>query len=299
MGRKLEATLAILNGTIGDYLARTGNGLATDMQLIRGPGVQGPKVVVLVHGLMCTETIFKMKDGSDYGSLLFDDLGFSPAYVRYNSGLAIPENGALLAGCLESFVDGSPVPVEELLLIGFSLGGLVVRSACHAALERKHRWFSKVRRAIYVGTPHQGAPAERAGRVLGRLLQSAPDPITRVIGDIADLRSAAIKDLGDAPLTDEDRLREPIGLADRRHPVPLLPQISHYLIAGSLSPRFAGLFGDAIVPTSSGSNGQQRVRGCPQLPAHNVKILAGIPHMSLANHPHVYAQILSWCREAV
>jgi triacylglycerol lipase len=296
MGRKLETTLGILNGAIGDYLARTGNGLATGMQLIRGPQPPGPRLVVLVHGIMCTETIFEMKDGSDYGSRLAGHLGFSPVYVRYNSGLAIPDNGALLAERLESWVDGWPVPVEEVLLIGFSLGGLVIRSACHAAVEKRYRWLCKVHRAIYVGTPHRGAPAERAGRVLAGLLHAAPDPVTRLIGQLGDLRSAAIKDLGDATIRNEDRL--PIGLSDQRHPVPLLPQIRHYLIAGSLSPRLAGLFGDAIVPLSSGTDGEQRVPGCPQLPPHNVKVLAGIPHMTLACHPHVYAQIRAWCEEA-
>lgn len=298
MGRRLEATLGILNGAIGDYLERTGNGLATDMQLIRGPGPHGPKVVVLVHGLMCTETVFKMKDGSDYGSRLAEDLGFSPVYVRYNSGLAIPQNGALLAQRLEALVGDWPTAVEELLLLGFSLGGLVMRSACHAALDKGHRWLALVRRAIYVGTPHQGAPAERAGRVLGALLRAAPDPVTRLIGEIGDLRSAAIKDLGDARFTEAPCGDEPLALGDRRHPVPLLPQIRHYLIAGSVSPRLAGLFGDAIVPISSGTNGQKRVRGCPQLPPHNVKIVAGIAHMTLPCHPHVYEQIRAWCQEA-
>ena len=32
MGKKLELALGILNGTIGDYLAQTGNGLATPMR---------------------------------------------------------------------------------------------------------------------------------------------------------------------------------------------------------------------------------------------------------------------------
>ena len=31
MGKKLELAVAILNGAVGDHLARTGNGLATEM----------------------------------------------------------------------------------------------------------------------------------------------------------------------------------------------------------------------------------------------------------------------------
>ena len=38
VGRKLEASLAVLNGAIGDYLARTGNGLATEMTVLARTG---------------------------------------------------------------------------------------------------------------------------------------------------------------------------------------------------------------------------------------------------------------------
>ena len=31
MGRKLDSTLAVLNGLVGDHLARTQNGLATEL----------------------------------------------------------------------------------------------------------------------------------------------------------------------------------------------------------------------------------------------------------------------------
>jgi hypothetical protein len=299
VGRTLEATLGILNGAIGDYLARTGNGLATEMKLLPAEGARTGKLVVLVHGMMCTETVFRMKDGEDYGSLLARDFGYSPVYVRYNTGLGLPENGVALSDLLEELLKSWPVPVQELLLIGFSLGGLVVRSACHAAGLRGHGWLATVNRAIYIGTPHRGAPAERAGRVLSKLLRAAPDPVTRLLGELGDLRSAGIKDLGDAVLREQDRAQrqQPPGLDDIRHPVPLLPQLRHYLIGGSLAGWLAPLFGDAIVPMSSSTDGHERVRGSLQLPPHNVRIMAGIPHMTLARHPHVYAAIRGWCEE--
>src|SRR5271166_5657108 len=110
MGRKLDASLAILNGTIGDYLARTGNGLATEMQLFDrvggqalsldtrrvGPRLEGAsgKAVVLVHGLMCTEEVWEMTDRGDSGLRLARDFAFAPLYLRYNSGRSIADNGA-------------------------------------------------------------------------------------------------------------------------------------------------------------------------------------------------------------
>jgi pimeloyl-ACP methyl ester carboxylesterase len=214
VGKKLDDTLAVLNGLVGDYLARTDNGLATSMSLYRndrpvGLSRQGlarayPKasarVAVLAHGVACTESIWRFPDGSDYGSRLEHELGFTPIYLRYNSGLAIADNGRALAELLKQLVELYPQPIEELLPIGYSMGGLVVRSACHFATGQGQSWLEHVRRAIYVGTPHAGAPAERLGRVVTRVLGAIPDPYTRLIADIANLRSAGVKDLGDADL---------------------------------------------------------------------------------------------------
>lgn len=115
---KLDEALALLNGLAGDYLHRTSNGLATTMTLAHAglpfaldaatiakthPSPTG-RVVVLVHGLMSTEAIWRMPDGSDYGSRLRDDFGYTPFYARYNSGLAIADNGAAFAKLLETLV---------------------------------------------------------------------------------------------------------------------------------------------------------------------------------------------------
>ena len=142
MGRKLENALGILNGTIGDYLARTGNGLATPMTFVHDGAPMAvrrdvlaraypdatSRVVVLLHGIMCTETVWTLPEGGDYGAFLARDFGLTPLYIRYNSGLAIADNGVAFADLLESLINEWPVPVEEILLLGFSMGGLVARS---------------------------------------------------------------------------------------------------------------------------------------------------------------------------
>jgi hypothetical protein len=315
MGKKVELAVAILNGTIGDYLAGTRNGLATPMQLVAGGAPlaldrgaiarahpdAGARIAVLVHGLMCSENVWDFPDGSgDYGAFLQRDFGFTPLYLRYNSGLAIPDNGADLAGLLEALLGVWPVPVEEILLLGFSMGGLVVRSACHYASASDARWLRRVRRAIYVGTPHLGAPYERVGRVLSKLAAAVPDPFARLAAQIGDLRSDGIKDLGDADLRHEDRAqRRAWSLRDPEHPVPLLPGIQHYIVAGALStdPRLAMVFGDALVPVPSGTNGLRAEPGTLALPPRHVKVLAGTAHMTLAHDAHVYEQIREWCEE--
>jgi triacylglycerol lipase len=143
MNTNLELAIGVLNGLLGDYLKRTGNGLATPMQIFHGEramplagGDHGfstdlatPKVAVPVHGLMSTEAVWTMADGETYGSKLSRDLDVTPLTIRYNSGLHVSESGEALDARLEQLVDVYPLPVEELLLIGHSMGGLVLRSA--------------------------------------------------------------------------------------------------------------------------------------------------------------------------
>ena len=315
MGRTLDAAIGALNGVLGDYLARTNNGLAFDMDLVVDgeplavdraslTGVHpsaSSRIVVLIHGVGCTEHVWRFDDGSDYGSMLERHLDFTPYYVRFNSGLSIPDNGARLDALLESLIDAHPVDVEEILLLGFSMGGLVARSACHVASLEKHRWVERVRRAIYVGTPHLGAPLERAGRVLTRLLAAIPDPYTRLAAEIGELRSDGIKDLGDADLRHEDRARRVrrFAVRDARHPVPLLPSIRHHLVAGSIveDARLSLFFGDPMVPLPSATDGACATLDTLALPPQNVKVLRGVGHMALARHPEVWSQIRAWMED--
>jgi triacylglycerol lipase len=314
MGKKLDTMLAVLNGTIGDYLAKTGNGLATPMELLaHGAPVAltrgalrdalpdaAPRVVVLVHGLMCTETVWALPDGTDYGTRLAKDYGYTPLYIRYNSGLAIADSGSALARLLDELVAAYPVRLEELLLLGFSMGGLVIRSACHEASATESRWLPLVRRAIYVGTPHLGAPYERLGRFAARVLLAVDNPYTKLIGDIANLRSAGVQDLGDADLRHEDRGdKRPIRLRDWRHPVPLLPDIEHFLVAGTLArePWLGAFFGDAVVPLASASAtaDARAAADADGLRSDHLKVIPGVAHMALAHHPEVYETIRAWC----
>lgn len=314
MGKRLDQTLAILNGWLGDYLTQTQNQLATDMGLRLGglplaleraalsdayPHAQ-PRVAVLLHGLMCTEANWRMEDGSDYGSRLEQDLGFTPLYVRYNTGLPIADNGARLSELLEQLVAVYPVAIEELLLIGYSMGGLLVRSASHAAKLAGHTWLARVRKIIYVGTPHLGAPAERMGKLVTGVLQGIPNEYTRLIADIGNLRSAGVKDLGHADLRHEDRsvTRSLWDLRNASHPVPLLPEIAHYLIAGSMfsDPRLSLLFGDSIVPVVSATFDQRAADSL--IPPERVKIIPKLSHLALVHHPDVYVALKAICEEA-
>ena len=316
MGSKLDHSLAIVNGVIGDHLARTENPLATQFACMHEgaalrmdrtsfagafPGAT-PRVAIFVHGLMCTEEIWKLPDGDDYGTLLAADLGITPLRVRFNSGRAIADNGAALAAFCSQLAAVYPVPIEEIVLVGYSMGGLVIRSACHTAKLGDSAWLSLVRRAIYIGTPHHGAPLERAGRFIMRVLRSVPDPYTRLVADICDLRSDGLRDLGDANLT-RDVCASPRGtsIRDPRHPIPLLPEIQHYLVAGALaeSPWLALWFGDALVPIASATAGACADLSTLAIPPEHVRIFRSVSHLQLAHDREVYGALRGFCEDAL
>lgn len=313
--RPFEATLAALNGVIGDYLHRTGNGLATEPVLLhRGVPLPlerdavrknlptaGRRLAVWLHGLCVDEHVWSPVDGAGAPcpELLERELGYGPLLYRYNSGRHVSENGELLARTLGALVEALP-GVEELLLVGYSMGGLVVRSACHVGVEEGHRWVRLVRQAIYVGVPHLGSPYERLGRAVAWTLRTVPHPVTRLIATVGDLRSAGIQDMGHGRfLRQHWEGADPTApLHDPHHPLPLLPAIRHGLIAGRLGADerdvISTLFGDGMVPLASASLGRHRAMAAG---SERVRIVPGVGHTGLPRHPEVWAQLREWCAE--
>ena len=192
-GPEREAVLAVLNGVLGDYLSATGNPLAIQMQLrqdghplelerraLRALLPQASsKLLVLVHG-SCLNDRQWLRLGHDHGAALARDLGYTPVYLLYNSGLHVSTNGRALAALLEELVAEWPVPLDELVIVGHSMGGLVARSACHYGEAAGHRWRRKLRQA---GLPRLAAPrrAARARRQLDRAA-ARREPLQRSAG---------------------------------------------------------------------------------------------------------------------
>ncbi|MBZ4422526.1 GPI inositol-deacylase [Myxococcus sp. RHST-1-4] len=301
----MEFAIGVLNGVVGDYLHRRDNGLATPMELFLDgrplrldreslkrayPHSRG-RLALWVHGLAVTEAVwsFPGEPTVTYGSLLERDHGFTPLYLRYNTGLHISGNGESLARLLEELVAAFPVPVEELVLVGYSMGGLVVRSACHVAAEAGHAWLSRVRRAVYIGVPHMGSPLERMGRAVSRVLRGIPNAYTQLIADVADLRSSGVKDLG-------------VPLQSRGHPIPLRPGISHHLLVGTLAAEerhlLSVLFGDGVVPMASAAGRAGGAGHGLLVPPGNVQVVTGTHHVALAHDAQVYARLRAWFEEA-
>jgi len=301
VGPKREAIVAALNGVLGDHLAATGNPLATSMALRQDGRAlvldraalaerlpdPGRSLLVLAHGL-CMNDLQWQRDGHDHGAMLARELGFTPLYLHYNSGLHIAANGAALAGQLERLVEQWPQPVQRLVLLGHSMGGLVMRSALHHATHNGQRWPAPLSDMLFLGTPHHGAPLERAGSWVDLLLGAAPyaAPFAR----LGRLRSAGITDLRHGTLLDA---------ATPVH-VPLPARVRCFALAADLDPPGGGLkgrlLGDGLVPVASAlGQHRDRVRRLA-FAADRRAVVHGANHMELLSHPAVAAQLQHWLR---
>jgi len=310
-----ESWLAALNGVLGNHLAITSNPLAIPMRLRRdghplvleaqalAAAIPKPagKLVVLAHGLCMNDLQWKRR-GHDHGAALARDLGYVPVYLHYNSGLHVSTNGRAFAALLESLLKAWPVPLKELVLIGHSMGGLVCRSACHYGALAGHAWRQHLRKLVFLGTPHHGAPLERGGNWLTVLLGISPyvAPLAR----IGKVRSAGITDLRHGSLLDADwegRDRFERG-GDRRRAVPLPKGVLCYTMAATTGTRTGDfrsrVIGDGIVPLNSALGLHADPARALSFPKSRRWIGHGLGHLDLLSDPEVYEQIKRWLGRA-
>ena len=260
------------------------------------------RIVVFVHGLCeANEAWWVMSrrpDGTrrrNYGERLQDELSFTPVYVRYNTGLQVSENGRALARRLDALIRGWPMRVEELVLVGHSMGGLVARSACHHAETEGLPWSGAVRHVFCLGDPQLGAGLEKGADVLSRALGQLPE--TRPVAKLLNARSAGIQDLRLGSGVEEDWCEgDPDDfLRGRRQEVPFLPDANYYFVGARLTASPMGkLLGDLLVRVPSASErGTGKGRRIPFEVDEGYE-LAGINHFQLLNHPAVYEQLRRW-----
>lgn len=286
---------AILSGFFGDWLEARNNPLATPMTFFHGhepvepgsPCVEeaGSTLCLSIHGLMELESVWTIpgSGGSHYGSLLAtNNSDITPLTLRYNSGRSIRHNGETLADMLDTLVSHWPVPVERLILIGHSMGGLLIRSASHFGQLHGHRWVEHLRDCVYIGSPHDGSWLARGAKATADRMNKAPRDYLRVLGEVIDLRSEGIRNLSRGDV-----------LSSEGGEPPLLPDARHYVVCGLLARSrqhpVNALFGDALVQESS-ARGRERkgwaLTGEASFP--------GVDHIRLAHHPDVANQLRKW-----
>lgn len=304
-----EAVVAALNGVLGDYLVASGNPLAIAMRmrvsgeplvldqaaLARALPRTGRKLVILLHGLCMNDLQWK-RDGHDHGAALARDLGYTPLYLHYNTGLGIGVNGREFADLMEVLMREWPHPAARLAILGHSMGGLVARSAIHYAGLAGHTWPQRLDDLVFLGTPHFGAPLERAGARTDFLLGISP--YTAPFARLGKIRSAGIRDLANGNLRDDGDQT-----ATRAHigpggPLPLPTRVRCYAIAGSQQKQASRsgtrIRGDGLVPVASALGFHHDASLRLAFPEDHRWIGYAMGHFDLLGRNDVYERIRSW-----
>jgi len=293
--------VSAVNGLIGDKLVADGSPLAIEIG-VRLDGRDVPltpagladafpdasdAIVVFLHGLCETEHYWDRRsrprpaDGSSaatYGARLAQDEGWTPVYVRANTGKSIAEAGVDLASLLGRLVEAWPTEVRRIALVGHSMGGLVARAACAVSLDVDDPWTEKVTDMVTLGAPHTGSPVERTIARGIRVAAHAPEllPLARIF----EQRSVGVLDLHDGMPED----------------TAAIPNAKYHLVAATLSksPRhpIAATVGDYLVQYRSAVG--LLPGGVEMFPGADVLHVPGADHFDLLNHDDVYAALRGW-----
>lgn len=290
-GRFLQAAV---NGLIGDRLEQERPRLAIRMA-VRHESADVPldppsltaafpaatsRLAVFLHGLCENEAHWdraRGERGTTYGEALAEH-GWTPVFLRANTGLGLRSNGVELAALMQRLVEEWPVDVTRIALVGHSMGGLVMRAAGAVATETDRPWTELVSDVVTLGCPHLGAPVARGvghgSRGLGRL------PETAAFGRILDWRSVGVHDLV-------------VGLAQD---VPPLPHARYRLVSATLTASarhpVGHVVGDLLVRQRS-AYGRDRY-GAELFPGADVLHVGRADHFDLLNHPEVERALRDW-----
>jgi pimeloyl-ACP methyl ester carboxylesterase len=274
LGNDLAVPMALHTSTVGDDPHAELSLDAIEQTVADHPERDLSHVVLFVHGLGETEHAWRLaaeeSAGEGYAERIASAVGAVPLLLRYNTGMRIAHNGAALSVLLAEVTERWPVPIRRLDLVGHSMGGLVLRHACHHAVQTGQPWVGAVRRMIYLGSPHRGAPL--AHRVDQLATQLARWSRSRSWGEFLDRRSAGIRDLV-------------AGVSDAE--VPLLAHASHHAVAACVTSSehhpLANALGDMLVPVDS-------ARGA----ITDVEPLTSSHHFHLLNDPDVHEHLMRW-----
>ncbi|RME90305.1 MAG: alpha/beta hydrolase [Candidatus Hydrogenedentota bacterium] len=298
-----DRLLAAVNGLAGDSLAQYAPSYAIQMafyddgkpiSIEQAAKKSNQKIVIFVHGHSDIEKSWFSSKQESIPELLHQELSFSPLFIRYNTGLHISTNGKQLAKLIDKLYQEkkkSNNPVSEIVLIGHSMGGLVIRSAAYYA--QGYEWRTYLKALIMIGAPLEGAYMEKISAFAETVLKKLFNPATMVIHELIKRRSAGLRDMKYGYLRDEDWQSEKAYSAPHKHFIPSLDNTKEYVVAASLSKKEKSwihtFVGDGMVTLKSA-----KADNTLALPEEHVFVLKGVNHYALMRHKKVADKIKEW-----
>ena len=284
--------LGALNGMWGDRIERDHAALALGMDLRHGGG-ETDRIAVFVHGLCETDTSWRLGGRPTYGERLREDLGHTPVYARYNTGRHISDNGRALAAALDALVAAGRSRSTSSCSSGTRWAGSSPAAPATTASATAHLDRSALRHVVCLGSPHLGAPLERAAAHGSHA--ALPAARDRAARRLLTVRSAGVKDLRYGACLEEDwRDIDPDEWGpDHCADFPFLPSATYYYVGATVardkdSP-LGRMIGDVLVqfPSASGDGPLRKLAFEIDHGLH----LGGVNHLQLLNHPRVYEQM--------
>jgi pimeloyl-ACP methyl ester carboxylesterase len=324
----MKSFKSVVNGIVGDYLVASNNELAVKMAFYHGEkpllditnilksssNSSNQRICIFVHGLADDESTWNAS-GQEYayGTLLEQELGIVPLYLRYNTGLHISTNGQNLSDRMESLVKDNEKWMGEIIFVCHSMGGLVTRSALHynsrqileedSSSSTTTAWSQRVSRVIFLGSPHQGSHWEQLGNLVSTAIGAVPRPYMKLTSQIANLRSSGIQDLRYGYILD-DEWQEPHqgSFTNNKKPAILPDWIQYHVITGTVTTNpdhfLSHAIGDGLVRKPS-ALGSSHIVDHDLALSHAAVEFPGVNHAKLSHDPAVYSQIKEWVERPV
>lgn len=303
----LKQVVNVINGMIGDHLVTNNNALAVPMMIYDRYGQPQSKklsgrVVLLCQGLCLSYLSWHPCEADSLGeNIALAQPETTVLYLDYNTGKRISQNGRQLSRKLQQLVDNNP-DITQIDLVGYSMGGLVSRSALFYAEQDRLDWINRVGNLITLGTPHQGAVLERISYYVLHIIGEFP--FAASLSKMGNIRSTGIIDLRHGCIRDEDwqYLKQRDVLPDEfRHPTKLPNHIRTYLIAGTIvegiyDSKASNLVGDGLVTIDS-ALGEASESHALYVPEGRKAIFYGVNHFNLQYDKRVHTQVIRWLND--
>ncbi len=226
----------------------------------------GSRLAIFVHGLADTESAWTRAPEPESVSIpdALASLGLTVVLVRYPTGRSVEENGLALSDSLDRLTAEWPVPVDRIVLIGHSMGGMVAQRAWRHGVDTRTQWADITTDTFSLGSPFLGSPLEQlvhgASRVLG------VTPTSRPLAGFLGSRSAGVRDL-----------RGTSGISAEAS----TPTTRHHVVGATLSRSSSHpvgwAIGDGLVRPASAAG--------PDGPVD--LLVTGCGHLRLTSHPEV------------